>query len=213
MTDERTRHSPVVLHRKPVKTETRNNWTVVLEYEGEDQGPYLIDLSHRTRWDLQDGNLDDCRPWDIRMPSLPGQCVFEKGIFVNRMNRTQASLWHLAGATPEATHDPAFTDMTDATAFLALLGKDIFSATEKLTSLDFRDPLRTTPFLFQGPFCRVPCQIVTLEKTPQRSGILLTCSRGYARDMTDSILEAGAEFGLRPGGENVFSNWMNELWG
>ena len=213
MTDTLMRRSPVVFHRKPVQTETRNNWTVVLEYEEEDQGPYLIDLSHRSRWDLQDGNLADHRPWGLRMPSVPGECGFENGVLVNRMNRTQASLWHLAGVTPEAPHDPALTDMTDATIFLALFGKEIFSWTEKLTPLDLQDPLKKTPFLFQGPFGHVPCQMVILEKTPQRSGILLTCSRGYARDMTHAILDAGAQFGLRPGGEKVFCNWINELWG
>jgi hypothetical protein len=31
--------------------------------------------------------------------------------------------------------------------------------------------------------------------------------------MIASILEAGAEFGLHPAGENVLINWLNELWG
>jgi len=207
------RRSPVSFDSRPAKTEMRDNWTVVLEYEAEETGPYLIDLSHRTRWDLQDRDIAKVQPWGIHVPDSPGQCVFENGILINRMNRTQASIWHLSVETPDAPDDPAFTDVTDTTVFLALYGKDIFCIAEKLTSLDFLDPSRKTPFLLQGPFSHVPCQIVTLEKTAERSGILITCSRGYARDMIASILEAGKEFGLCPAGENAFTNWFNELWG
>jgi hypothetical protein len=51
----------------------------------------------------------------------------------------------------------------------------------------------------------VPCQIVTLEKSAGGGGgFLLTCSRGYGDSMLHAVLEAGAEFGLRPAGENRF---------
>ena len=51
------RVSPVVLKSTPVKTEKRDNWEVVMEYHGEGDGPFLVDLSHRPRFDLQDSNL------------------------------------------------------------------------------------------------------------------------------------------------------------
>jgi hypothetical protein len=205
------RRSPVFFDVRPAKTETRNNWTVVLEYDAEESGPYLIDLSHRTRWDLQDGDIDKVEPWGISIPAIPGQCAFDKGVLINRMNRTQASIWHLAGETPADPESSAYTEVTDVTVFLAFFGKNIFSLTEKLTALDFSDPLKEAPSLLQGPFSHVPCQIVTLEKTAERCGILMTCSRGYAGSMVASILEAGEEFGLRPGGENVFTGWLGEL--
>ena len=205
------RRSPVSFDAAPVKTDERDNWSVVLEYEDQRAGPYVIDLSHRARWDLQDAEIGGIQPLGIQVPDIPGQCGFENGILINRMNRTQASIWHLSGETPAFPDDPAFTDITDSTVFLAVCGKDLFSILEKLTSLDFLDPSQKTPFLLQGPFSHVPCQIVTLEKTPGRSGILMTCSRGYARDMVGAILEAGAEFKLRPAGEQAFSGWLNEL--
>ena len=204
------RRSPVSFDVKPAKTETRENWTVVLEYDAEEPGPYVIDLSHRARWDLQDGDVVKVDPWGIPIPDVPGQCVFDKGILINRMNRTQASIWHLMGEKPDGPEDTAFTDVTDVSVFLALIGKEVFAIADKLTSLDFLDPLKQTPFLLQGPFSHVPCQIVTLEKTPERCGILMTCSRGYADAMIASILEAGEEFGLRPAGENAFTGWLNE---
>jgi hypothetical protein len=185
------RCSPARFESRPLKTKEQGNWTVVLEYEAEGDGPWVIDLSHRARWDLQDGDISKHQPWGMIIPDTPGRCVFESGVLINRMNRTQVTIWHLA-----------VTDVSDATLFLALFGKEIFAITEKLSSLDFLDPLKQTPFLLQGPFSHVPCQIVTLEKTPERSGILFTCSRGYAQDMIAAILEAGAEFGLLKPGRN-----------
>ena len=208
--DSILRRSAVSFDATPVKTEERDNWSVVLEYEDQGAGPYVVDLSHRARWDLQDAQIGGSQPLGIRVPDIPGQCVFENGILINRMNRTQASVWHLSGESAGIPDDPAFTEVTDSTVFLAVFGKELFSILEKLTSLDFLDPSQKTPFLLQGPFSHLPCQIVTLEKTPGRSGILMTCSRGYARDMVGAILEAGAEFKLRPAGEQAFSAWLND---
>jgi hypothetical protein len=205
------RRSAVSFDAAPAKTEERDNWSVVLEYEDEGAGPYVVDLSHRSRWDLQDAEIGGVQTMGFRVPDKPGQCVFENGFLTNRMNRTQASVWHLSGETPALPDDPAFTDITDSTVFLAVLGQDLFEILEKLSALDFLDSSRQTPFLLQGPFSHLPCQIVTLDKTPGKSGILMTCSRGYARDMVGAILEAGMEFKLRPAGEQAFSSWLNEV--
>jgi len=205
------RRSAVSFDAAPAKTEERDNWSVVLEYEDEGAGPYVVDLSHRSRWDLQDAEIGGVQTMGIRVPDKPGQCVFENGFLINRMNRTQASVWHLSGETPALPDDPAFTDITDSTVFLAVFGQDLFAILEKLSALDFLDSSRQTPFLLQGPFSHLPCQIVTLDKTPGRSAILMTCSRGYARDMVGAILEAGMEFKMRPAGEQAFSSWLNEV--
>jgi hypothetical protein len=205
------RRSAARFEGRPLNTKEQDNWDVVLEYEAEGKGPWVIDLTHRARWDLQDADISKQQPWGMNIPDTPGRCVFKNGVLINRMNRTQASIWHLSGEVLSVPDDHAFTDVTDATVFLALLGKAIFSITEKLTSLDFLDPLKEPPFLLQGPFSHVPCQIVILGKPPERSAILLTCSRGYAQDMIAAILEAGAEFELQPAGENAFSDWVNKL--
>jgi hypothetical protein len=211
MAAEIKRLSPVSFPGKPLKTDMREYWTVVLEYEAEGQGPYLFDLSHRARWDLQEADLSSFEPFGIRVPETPGQSRFENGVLVNRMNRTQASIWHLGGKIPDAPGGPAYTQTTDATVFLGLVGQNIFAIAEKLSALDFADPAKSAPFLLQGPFSHVPCQAVALERTDQRSGILLTGSRGYARDMTHAILVAGEEFGLRPAGETAFISWIETV--
>ena len=213
MAAEIKRQSPVYFPGKPLKTEARNHWTVVLEYEAEGEGPYIFDLSHRIRWDLQDSDLSGFQPLEVGVPDTPGQCNFENGVLVNRMNRTQASVWHLGIQNPGAPDGPAYTETTDVTAFFGLAGPNIFAIAEKLSALDFADPAKSAPFLLQGPFSHVPCQVVTLERTAQRSGILLTCSRGYARDMTHAILAAGKEFGLQPAGETAFTRWIETVSG
>jgi hypothetical protein len=213
MAVEIRRHSPIVFQGNPLETEIRDYWTVVLEYEAEGPGPWIIDLSHRTRWDLQDTDPANFQPLGVGIPDSSGHCIFENGILVNRMNRTQASIWHLSGEHPDAPDDPAYTETTDATLFLALFGKNIFCVAEKLSALDFMDRSKTVPFLLQGPFSHVPCQVVTLDRDEDRSGILLTCSRGYGRDMSHAILTAGEEYGLRPAGEKAFMRWLDALSG
>jgi len=206
------RVSPVVLKSSPVKTETRDNWEVVMEYKGEGDGPFLVDLSHRPRFDLQDSNLADQKPFGIEISETPGMCVLEKGVLANRMNRVQVSLVNLDGDDTICMPDESgYTDVTESTMCVALIGKNVFSICEKLTALDFMDPQRKAPFLFQGPFSHVPCQIVILNKEGESSGLILTCSRGYGRDMIDSILHAGEEFGLNPAGESRFTNWIKSL--
>jgi hypothetical protein len=211
MADNIIRRSPVTFDSTPAQTEVRDNWKVVLEYEGQGDGPWVIDLSHRVRWDLQDREIDAIQPWALKIPDAPGRCIYENGILINRMNRTQSSIWHLSGEKPDSPDGTAFTDVTDATVFLALIGKNLASITEKLTSLDFFNPLNDPPFLLQGPLSHVPCQCVMLERSPERSAILFTCSRGYARDMVHAVLDVGAEFGLKPAGANSFHQWLKEL--
>ncbi len=198
------RQSPVAFQARPVKTELRDNWTVVREYDAEGTGPYLIDLSHRARWDVQDGNLDEFTPWGLSIPAKPGQSQYANGLLINRMNRTQASVWSLSGEAPEALDDVSYTETTEAGLFLALMGPQTLAIAEKLSSLDFADPTRSAPFLLQGPLAHVPCQIVLLAQDGEGCGLLMTCSRGYARSMVGAILDAGEEFGLRPAGENAF---------
>ena len=211
MAENIIRRSPVAFDSTPAQTEMRDSWNVVLEYENQGDGPWVVDLCHRARWDLQDREIDAIQPWGLNIPDTPGRCLYGNGVLINRMNRTQSSIWHLSGDKPDSPEGAAYTDVTDATVFLALIGKNLAPLVEKLTSLDFYSPLNESPFLLQGPLAHVPCQCVMLEKSRDRSGILFTCSRGYARDMIHAVLDAGAEFGMRPAGETAFHNWLMEI--
>jgi len=205
------RISPVELPGTPLRTEARDHWQVVLEYQDEGPGPYLVDLSHRPRLDLQSSDLASKRPFKMTVPDTPGRSVVAHGILANRMNRTQVSLYHLDGEQPDFPQAPEYTEVTEATLFIALIGAQVFSICEKLTALDFMASDREPPFLYQGPLAHVPCQIVTLNRDAETAGLVLTCSRGYGRDMIHAIMAAGEEFGLRPAGEHRFTQWFQSL--
>jgi hypothetical protein len=210
MTDIK-RYSPVQFKATPLKTEERDNWDVVTEYHGEGDGPYLVDLSHRMRLDLQSSDLASATPFGIDVPETPGKSVLENGMLVNRMNGTQTSIYHLAGDAVECPSETEYTDVSENTVFVAIIGEAAFKICEKLSNLDFVDPAKEAPFLYQGPFSHVPCQIVTICRDGEKSGLVLTCSRGYGRDIIHAIQHAGDEFGLKPAGEAKFTDWITSL--
>lgn len=207
------RRSPVIFDRHPIEEEKRGDFNVVRAYENEGDGPHLVDMSHLTRWDCQDSSIGELKPMGIAVPGQPGQCTLENGVMINRMNNTQVAIWHLTGDQTELPKDRRYTDVTEATAFLAIIGEKTFSIAEKLTALDLvvpdlTNPQRELPFLLQGPFAHVPCQIVVLSNVVKQPSLLLTCSRGYGHDMVTAILESGEAFNLRPAGESAFYKWL-----
>ncbi len=204
------RISPVSFKGSPVKTETRDNFEVALEYSGEGDGPCLVDLCHKMRLDLQDKDVAAKKPFGLKLPATPGECVYGNGILANRMNRTQVSLWQLTGEKQEMPDESSYTDVTEATVFLALLGKDIFFILEKLSAMDFSNPAIEAPCLFQGPLAHVPCQVTVLGRDKEDACVILTCSGGYAKDMVHSFMDAGQEYGLTAAGENKFTNLINK---
>ena len=205
-----TRRSPVVFDVSPSRQEERDHWNVALEYPGEGEGPWITDLCHKVRWDVQDGDLMSLASTTLPIPEAYGRVALSPEMSVNRMNRTQAAVWHFADQPGPMPNVAAFTETTESTVFLALYGKDLFAITEKLTGLDLGGPDKEPPQLVQGPFSHVPCQIVVAAKD-DNPGILLTCSRGYVRDMVHAIMDAGREFGLRPAGEERFKHYLNRF--
>jgi hypothetical protein len=202
------RRSPVVFQTPPSKKEIRDAWEVVLEYEDQGNGPFLIDLSHVPKWDVQDADLTPIRPMDVAIPEHPGDCILENGLLINRMNATQATLWHLSEAHPAFPQEPAYTDVSDAYALMAVLAKDVFSIMEKVTPLDLPTPSKAPPFLLQGPVLHVRCQVVLLVEKGGYMAVLMACPRGYGHSVCEALLDAGMEWGLRPAGETAFRNWL-----
>jgi hypothetical protein len=201
-----TRQSPVRFTARPAQSGQRDHWTVIKAYTHEGSGPWLVDLSHCTRWDLQDGRIDERSAAGVPIPSIPGRCHWAAPLLISRLNRTQAAIWHLSDRpAPELPAEAGYTDVSEAALTLALLGPKVFAIAEKLSALDLLDPQRPAPFLLQGPFSHVPCRIVTLVREADGSGVLLiSCARGYAHDMVQAVLTAGAAFGLNPAGEARF---------
>ena len=202
------RRSPVVFDAVPAATESRNGWTVVLRYEGEGvlgenshQGPRLVDLSHRRRWDFQDAGIGARTPMDLPVPRQFGEVGVHGPLVINRMNRTQVAIWHLGGGPPPPTpRETGLTETTDGHCMLAFVGTGVPEMLEHLTPLDLFDPARLTPFLTQGPVLHVPCQVVTVATDL----VVMTLARGYGELFARAALESGTIEGLRPGGEEAF---------
>lgn len=206
------RRSPVELPGPSLRTGSRDGFLVVLEYENEGSGPFLVDLSHRPKWDLQAPDLESLKPWGIEVPEQPGQCRLRGGVIVGRQNMGQAAFWHLGKEASEAPGDlPGVTDVTDGSMLLALMGPETFLIMEKVSSLDLSSPAREAPFWIQGPVLHVPCQVVVLGRERDRAALLLACSRGYGPTMAHALLDAGRPWALRPAGEETFTRRF-ESW-
>ena len=199
------RYSPLVFRHSPVRTEVRNGWEVVLEYEDETKGPFLIDLSHIGKWDVQGENLSSLRPAGIVVPEDPELCAFTEEYFVNLIKWNWATIWHFSQEMPEFADHFAFTNVTEAYALFALLGRDVFCILEKVSTLDLLSSQKKPPFLMLGPVLHIRSQVVVLAREGDSSVLLVGCPRGYGQSMADALLDAGREWGLRPGGENLFT--------
>jgi hypothetical protein len=202
---EGRRISPVIYAEEPLETEPRDGWEVVLEYKNEAGGPWLVDLSHRPKWDLQADDLSQVSPWGLNLPESPGHCLLAGGVLINRMNRIQASVWHLGPNPLEPPDGNPFTETTDGLALVALIGPEIQAIMEKVSPLDLAVPTKKPPFLVQGPVLHVPSQIVVLKRSRDLEILILAMSRGYGQSMADTLLQAGAQWNLRPGGERIFT--------
>jgi hypothetical protein len=197
------RQSPVHLPGKPEETKMRDHWPVVLEYADEGPGPWIVDLSHCRRWDIQGRELSEALPSGVAYPDAPGSVVLHAEGLTGRTGQRQAFLW-LFDDKAAAPAGNGCTEITEGALCFALLGEDVFQITEKLTHLDLGAPKRKAPFLLLGPFSHVTGQLVVLNNDPVDAVVLVAGTRGFAHDMVHAVLAAGEEFGLRPAGENRF---------
>jgi glycine cleavage system aminomethyltransferase T len=201
------RYSPIALPGHTTRTELRNGWEVVLEYEDEGIGPSLVDLSHIGKWDVQGEDLPSLQPAGLAIPKDSEQCLLTGDFLLNLIKWNWATIWHFSVDMPEFADQFAFTNVTEAYALLALMGREAFSIMEKLTSLDLLSPERKPPFLIMGPVVHVKSQVVVLSRDKNSSSVLLACPRGYGQSMADIMLNAGKEYGLKSGGEDLFNRF------
>ncbi len=207
--DSLKRLSPLKFDLEPEETEDRDGFEVVLKYKVETaKGPWLVDLSHCQRFDLQDGNVDKFNSAALPIPEGYGQTTVKDGLVVNRLNRTQTVIWALKGKAPAMPEGPSATDITDNQTVMALVGPAAFRIMEKVCPLDLTPTGSEPPYIVQGPVMRIPAQIVVLEGIDDNPAVVLAFSRGYGPEMAQVILEAGQGMGLKPAGEKRFSEWF-----
>ena len=200
--------SPISFEAVPSATESRENWEIVLTYEGESDTSGLADLSHWPKWDIQDKSLSRIELSGIRIPDPPGSVFIGDTCIVNRMNATQARIWQYRKIAQPWPNLPALTDVTDAFALVALYGRETIRIMEKVTTLDLQQPGKDSPFLLQGPVLHVPMQVVVMKNDRALLGVLMAFARGYGQTVVDALLNAGEDFGLKPAGEKTCIAWF-----
>lgn len=205
------RHSPVAFTTAKARAQERNGWEVVLSYQDEGTGPFLIDLSHIGKWDVQGENLSSLRPAGLAIPEDSEQCTLTEKYMINLIKWNWATIWHFSTDMPDFAGEFAFTNVTEAYALLALLGEEAFSIMEKVTALDLLSPERKPPFLTMGPVLHIRSQVVVMAAKAVQSAVLVACPRGYGQSMAEALLDAGKEWGLRPGGEDIFTRMVGGL--
>lgn len=193
------RKSPIEFGQHPVETTVRAGWQVALSY-GETQGPVLIDLSHCQKWDLQDSNLGKYQPFGLSVPQEYNGCAFANNILINRMNRSQCSIWNLGDEDLPEPAELNFTNLQDGLAMIAICGSGALSVMERVSNLDYAKPGLQTPCLIQGPICHIPSQSVLLRREDEDATIIFTFSRGYGQKMAEAILHSAHGLGLNIGG-------------
>jgi len=205
-TENVRRYSPVHFAKSPARVQARTGWEVALEYEDEADGPFLVDLSHMGKWDVQGESLATLRPAGLVIPVESELCTLTEAYLINLIKWNWAVIWHFSPAMPDFAEHPAFTNVTEAYALLALLGKETFSVLEKVTNLDLLSHGRKPPFFLMGPVLHTRSQVAVLST--ERPAVLVACSRGYGQSAAEALLDAGGEWGLRPGGEDRFTGWL-----
>ncbi|SMC23046.1 Aminomethyltransferase folate-binding domain-containing protein [Desulfacinum hydrothermale DSM 13146] len=208
---EAYRHPPLTLPGTPVQEEVRDGWKVTIRFREEGNGPWLVDLSHVAKLDIQDPGLDRTPGLEGLIPEKPGASALHEGWIISRLNEVQASLWQLRPqAPPLHPRGEWVTDVTDGLALLALAGPQTLDVMERVTSLDLGRSGQPCPSVFQGPVCRVPTQVVLLRNDGSWAVVFLAFARGYGQCVAEALLHAGRPLGLGPAGEERLVSILDE---
>lgn len=213
-TNRIVRRSPIVFNAAPIEKRRHNGFDVVMAYDNEsdknDDAPAIIDLSHMAKWDIQDAHLDQIKPLDHTLPEMPGACLqTTDNLFMFRLNTTQAGIWHICNDNPSTRtpgkilEGPAYTDITDARALIAVVGRGVPSLIEKITDLDLMSPSLKPPFLLQGPILRIAGRILVACLGDDHALVFFSFPRGYGQTMAEALLEAGSRQGVYFAGERL----------
>jgi len=204
------RRSPLRFAVPPAKTSSRRGWEVALSFPGDEGTPVVVDLSHAGKWELYARELEGRQVGPAVIPATPGQVALTAGLAVSLCRPSVALVWQLSeNASPVLPADVDYTEITDGVALMALIGEDVPRVLEKVSDLDLALPAEQTVGLVQGPVLDTPAQVMVVSDRNATPGVLLAVSRGYGQSVLEALMDAGAQFGLQPAGEQRFQEWLN----
>lgn len=205
------RISPAELPGNIAKSEERDGYTVALKYQQENEnGPWLIDLCHRPKYDYQCNGKEPGTPSGFSLPKTPGNAKIKDGWLISAIGTSQFSLIHIGKGECTSPDDPGFTETTDGRCLFAIGGIGASMLMEKFTRMNFNDPKLSLPCMLQGPMIHTFGQLHILGKDEDRL-FLVNIGRGYAQSVVHAVLDIGKPYGLKPAGEGVFTTWLVKL--
>ena len=185
----------VDLHRKSGATlETMDGWLIARRYPSEPApaGNAIVDVSHWTTYEIN-GRATGDAVRELCGADLPVRGVHTgSGRFVYRLTPTRAIVF--GGTLPPGD----IVDVTGGWASISLLGPDATAILNKVTAVDLRERTLSAGGCCQGPLFAVN---TLFGRFPGRFD-LHVCTDS-AEFFWEVLLDAGAEFDLRPAGIDV----------
>jgi len=203
------RTSPIAMGLVPKNVGILNGCPVALTYVGEKRRSrlFLTDLSHVPKWAFHRKDMDGAGPFGLEMPRKPGQVTVVGDRLGVRLTPTECLIMVLRGEAP-VPEDIAFTDMTDGYAAFAVVGSSCLDLLGKLSPVDMEAQEQGVPCAAQAPVHDLRCLILRLQGAGATPGLVILADRGYGGFLSDTVLDAGEEFGISPAGWRRFETWL-----
>jgi heterotetrameric sarcosine oxidase gamma subunit len=184
------------LHRRSGATiELKDGWQVVVKYPlpADQAGNVLVDLSHWPTFEIN-GPETGAALMSLCGTDVPLRKIHREGErHVYRLTPSRAIAF--GGQTRSLASATGALDVTGGWASLALIGPDAERVLNKVTAVDLRERTLPAQSCCQGPIFGVN----TLFGRFADRFELHVCSDS-AEFFWDVLMDAGAEFGLRPAG-------------
>ncbi len=187
--------------------EEEAGWALVMDYEpvATDWEVGLVDLSHRPKALAHGPAAESFR--DL----APGQVVWTGQAFVCRRKPQEVVVFDLTGPMEPSWPDDHYTDMTDAWALVALIGRRALELMQRMVIIDVERPECDSAFYAVTRSHGLGLQIVNTKA--DNPCYLLACDRSHGQNLADGLIRHGRHLGLKPVGLNAFHVWLNSHGG
>ncbi len=103
------------------------------------------------------------------------------------------------------------TDLTDAFALLAIIGRPVFDMMHSVTPLDVFPPGKRPPFVLQGPILGIRSLLMPLMSEDGTPAVLVAVPRGFGQSFSRASLQAGEPWHLSAAGEAAFIDFLEHV--
>lgn len=162
-----------------------------VEVDAMSKGVGLADVSYIQKFDLKADTSD------ARIPD--GLQAYTRRLA--RRHWLAASRWDESGrlSIPDSAGNISITDVSSVYTALLLIGQQSRAVLQKLSSLNVSDTAMRNQTTAQASLAQIHC-IVTREDIGNKTAFQLLIGREYGEYAWNTLMDAGAEFGIVPVG-------------